>query len=658
MNSTLKSNISEWRLLKEICTPDLYFNNVFRVTGLAIETSLRTAKKYKNEILQRDKLGLPIQLPQSPIYRLPEVPSAEKIRLSIEKKFFNPHKRILEELFWFWPMCWKDESQQCLGIDYINSGKIDEAVTIWKSHLRTPPKSIAASHNIAVYHHMMVLDLERKLQGDKENPGLFNQDHASELLTDLSISWKSALTKWHGLWVMDDFWHAYLYRINEIDKSIGQDIVQFIRHQLPVAILSINARFTTLYGMWGDLAGSKFHLSIIMDSDFDEKHKIQAVEETVSTLTKQIHRYSNITIKKTNAAPNEGLHAGIELLDKSRHMIKFLLFLSSFKSFSMMGRSARDSLSEAALDAFIAYGNTTDDWKPLVEPITELLNISHSTALERRINQNLETISDNAQAEELDKELKIINDRIKIVSSLPDPATRHLRFTIEILPKLDDLKRRKGDSSRIYNMAADLCAVCLRGISVELHNKNNNNELALKVIHQALNIAKDSSLVSKLQTDKSTVERFLREIQYSQAQAALRQKKENKKRVGCLVAVIVFFVIIISIAVTNPSSSKKKSSSNRGSSSNYKSRFIIGKEIEAAKNTIKGLEAQISNMDIQLQNYQSQMDNYDRRALTDDYNALVPKYNDLVNRRNTVFYKYKRLLTETNNKVDQYNRMR
>ena len=666
MNNPHKSMIHEWRFLKEICTPELYFNNVFRITGLGITTTIRSANKYNKEILQREKLGLSIQFPQSPIYHLPYPPSVEKIRFSIEQKFFNPQRRILEELFWFWPLNWGTENQNDLALSLINSGKIDEAVMIWRSCLSARPESVVANHNLAVYSHMRVLDLEHKLQGNAENQGIFNQNHYNELLLDLSKTWKFALKNWYDIWIMDDFWYAYSYRIHEIDTAIGRDKILLIRHQLPSALLSINARLSIQYGIAGDLAGSKFHLSSILDSDFDEEHKLKAINEAIESLVNQIHRYNDVTKNKFNTSPEDGLHAGLELLNKSRQAVKFIIFLSSFQKFSMLGRSARDGLAETVLDAFIAYGNKTANWQPLLEPLSELDVIAGSDALKRRINENYNTIELNAQAQELEKELEVIGEICDNISKENDPETQYLGVIQVVKPKLEDLKNRKGALSEVYKQASNLCAVCIRGISVDLHNKSSNDELAFKAIAEAINIAEDPSLISKLQTDKITVEEYLL-IKNNREKNILIQKKRVRRNRITIAAIIVGVAIIWVIGSimttnkkdsTNSSSLKKRPPINRSSSLNYKSKDNLGEEIEQARNAIKILETQITNVDTRLEGYKTLMDSYNRLGQTDKYNDLVSTYNDLVNNRNSIYYKYERLLSETNNKIDQYNRRR
>jgi len=82
---------------------------------------------------------------------------------------------------------------------------------------------------------------------------------------------------------------------------------------------------------------------------------------------------------------------------------------------------------------------------------------------------------------------------------------------------------------------------------------------------------------------------------------------------------------------------------------------LLSLEIETAKGQLKELESQVGGMDEQLKSYKSQIDSDAALGNDEAYNALIPTYNALVNERKDAYEKYKKLLADINQKIDQYN---
>ena len=90
-------------LLQEVATSQLYINNAFRVTGLDVTASLKEAKKLIRDRELCQKIGITRQSQRRAYFPISRTQTIEDIRIAVDQKLANPFRRIIEELFWFWP---------------------------------------------------------------------------------------------------------------------------------------------------------------------------------------------------------------------------------------------------------------------------------------------------------------------------------------------------------------------------------------------------------------------------------------------------------------------------------------------------------------------------------------------------------------------------
>ena len=81
----------------------------------------------------------------------------------------------------------------------------------------------------------------------------------------------------------------------------------------------------------------------------------------------------------------------------------------------------------------------------------------------------------------------------------------------------------------------------------------------------------------------------------------------------------------------------------------------LANEIEIGKAQAKELEDKINEMNDKLHSYKTQMESYQADGNYDAYNELVPISNSLLEEKNTAYEKYKNIINEVNQKVEQYN---
>lgn len=130
-------------------------------------------------------LGLPAEL--------------DEVRAAFDRLLENPHRRLVDELFWVW-------------------GTATDACGC--------PATLHDQHDKAVLTHSAVLDL--MTSGRRLTPT--DLDTAAEL-------WLDADRLWTTVWRDDDFWHHVQARIAALDeRQLDGSVVNGLREQLPLTL--------------------------------------------------------------------------------------------------------------------------------------------------------------------------------------------------------------------------------------------------------------------------------------------------------------------------------------------------------------------------------------------------------------------------------------
>src|SRR5688572_27031454 len=95
---------SDCKPLLDACSPRVYRNNAFRITGLPVDASTRDIKRRIDDLRAAEEMGGGAD-EHSHAFALDPIPSLEDIR-EAARRLQDPERRLIEEFFWFWPMEW------------------------------------------------------------------------------------------------------------------------------------------------------------------------------------------------------------------------------------------------------------------------------------------------------------------------------------------------------------------------------------------------------------------------------------------------------------------------------------------------------------------------------------------------------------------------
>ncbi|MFI0485636.1 hypothetical protein [Actinomadura sp. 9N215] len=339
--------------------PDLYRENPFRVTGLAVDATARDIRRRSEELQVKAKLGASPGT-GSPLLPLDPPPDPDDAQRAIQR-LRDPVRRLEDELFWFWPSHDGDEALAAL-----REGRVEDAERLWTTPGPGRPAAVAA-HNLAVLAHARALD--------DDDPG----------------QWEKALRHWRTVLDTDAFWDLVAARARTADDPrIGPRSAAELRERLPAALLSISARLAVQESQAGRESA---HITLMRGSGFDAALVDTALRDAVAPDASRLRSQSQSALERADATPEDGYGEAIRLLERAEPVLAGLGMVLPGDHSVLEG--LRDEVADSAMRCVVLYINETDDWLP-AEGVLERAEATASSAnVKSRIADNLETVRDN-----------------------------------------------------------------------------------------------------------------------------------------------------------------------------------------------------------------------------------------------------------------------
>lgn len=250
--------------------PSLYQRNGFRLVGLPVSASARELRRRNEELAALARLGgTPPPRPGAllPVHPAPELHAVQDAIEDLR----HPERRLVQELFWFWPMPAGDE-----GTALLAAGDLSRASAAWRkasraSQPQAEQETAVALHNLAVLYHVRALENQR--------PAV----------------WSAALRTWKAVFDNDLCWHWLAERVRRLeDPRVTAKSVAELRIALPRALLSINAALATQHLEAGHAERAAAQLAVIRQSGFAaaevERAYLAVAEPLVETVRRECRR--------------------------------------------------------------------------------------------------------------------------------------------------------------------------------------------------------------------------------------------------------------------------------------------------------------------------------------------------------------------------------
>lgn len=341
--------------------PDLYLTNAFRVTGLPVGATSRDIRRRDERLRAMEKYG--VAAAGDGILPLPRTPD-EDTRDRVVQRLRDPAKRLVDELFWFWPA--PDGPDDAVAA--LRDGDVEAAERAWRA--RSTP---VARHNLAVLAHVRALD-------------------AAE--PDRAL-WDQALANWRA--VIDDeaFWELFRARIVELDDArLSPVMARRVRRELPAALLSINARLA-LEAWRADRPGDgRSHLEVISGSGFDRAVIDDVLRGAVRPERDRVAALCEAAERDSDTDPEHAGTTGDRLADQTAPLLGTLGFVLPDDDPARSG--AQDQVARQVMRCAVAYGNHTRDWRATLVLLRRAHPIAVTETVRADIERNLEVVRGNA----------------------------------------------------------------------------------------------------------------------------------------------------------------------------------------------------------------------------------------------------------------------
>lgn len=470
-----------------VCTPYLYRNNSFRITGLAVDASTRDVKRRLEELKASEKLGGGDE-EHKHAFGLKPPPSGDSIREAAQR-LQDPERRFVEEFFWFWPMSWGKSSTD-VALTALKAGDKNAAAGLWS---RDAAGSLVAKHNLAVLYQLIALDSELVAK---------RRDLSPVELSAIKKYWLNCFKWWDEILDNDDFWAMVRDRIRAIDDPrLTTGYGRRMRAVLPEAFDKINASLAIEFAESGKRALAELHIEYMKASNPGKDDVEKSLALVSSPLVTRLRHAVENAIKQAEASPRDGLTQAASLEEQAKGPLDVLqLFLgSSHPELSHV----RDLVAEGLLECLFPYYKHSTDWDAGVPMVQRALAMADSDEAKVRLKKNLKAVQDNAARQ---RHVKPIEAKIASLDKLDGPAKKVQAFQKDIVPAVGRAKSALGEDSGVYHECCDAVAALLRGLSVDTFNKEDNLEEAVRLNELAIEYAVDADLLGKLFEDQETLQ--------------------------------------------------------------------------------------------------------------------------------------------------------
>jgi len=483
----------------EACTLALYKKNIFRVTGLPVDATLKEVSRQAQKLQMLEEMGGATTGPQA-AFPLTVPPTTDEIRAALSR-MKEPEHRIVDEFFWYWPEEF-GASKSDQAIQSVIAGDAGGAIRLWVD--REKSGSCVAQHNMAIMYHMYAVDWTNYQLSDGVK---------SDVEEKIKGYWKESFVRWEKLVHEDRAWTILKDRIRSLnDEALTTGFVRRMLKELPEALDRINAEAALRLAEQGSIESARFHVNFMRETHQGLDNVDSTSEMVLEPTKKRVEQHLRTSLSQAKNDPKRGSELAASVMAQCRPL------MSIFDLFH--GKEAHqrsdlfDEVAENVLTLLVGHQNATGDNGTFVTLMDQALSFATGIGVRERIIENISIAKGNLEGDMVAPLFKILH----LISESTTTAERKLkRIQSEVLGQLASIESKIGRGSATYRELADSVALAARAISIEAHNDSNDFQTANAAIRLALSICLSSEIKERIQGDI----------------IALRDSEESHKCVVC-----------------------------------------------------------------------------------------------------------------------------
>jgi hypothetical protein len=368
--------------------PDIYLVNSFRITGLAVDSSARDITK------QGERLKLMHKLDDAPV----KIPGILPVELEKDyhelreaaQRLHDPDKRLLDEIFWFWPETFGKSSEDA-ALQAVSRKDRETALKVWTEREKTGDERCVATHNLAVFFHASALDLE-----NLDRPLTTSEQMERDNL------WKQSFARWRTLTDCPGFWTGLGDRIHDLDDPrLTDETAAHIRKSLPMALLSLNASLAVAAAERGDVMDVARQKRLMEASGFSDDMIKRSLRYAVSSMRDRVKLLCLNAASEMESPFAEPEKIALRLLENSRIPLQALDSVLPPGYATLDG--AHDSVAERLLLLTIAMLEKDKKYQEALDLMKKAMNMARGAALRARIDRNIGIVNHNLEEQKLSR---------------------------------------------------------------------------------------------------------------------------------------------------------------------------------------------------------------------------------------------------------------
>jgi hypothetical protein len=378
------SNRSNEILLK-IARPDIYHINSFRVLEIPVTASLKDAKNQMHKLDVKEKLGLDGHVDRGLLPLVP-VPDADA-RREAQQRLENPESRLVDELFWFWPLAAGLTEENDEALASMKRNDFSDAVSIWKQHETNASESNVSMHNLAIMYHVLALDIEQVQS---------TQTISAKQSQQKREYWEQAYFRWNILLNHDGFWSRLTNRIREMDDlRLTTGAARRLQKGLPLVLVTINAMLAVRAAQLGNTNEARYHLGLINKSGFNKEAIAEALRQATVPIIDRIKVMCASAESESKNDPTKGDEIiGNFFKQVTPELTTLDIILPKGHA---IRDSAHDEVASIILPIVVAFCEKTSKRSETQKIMEQALSIAASESIRQRIERNIEVNKSNME---------------------------------------------------------------------------------------------------------------------------------------------------------------------------------------------------------------------------------------------------------------------
>jgi hypothetical protein len=360
---------------------EVYREHCFRVAELSVEATGQDFNRRLELVEAAEKFKL--ARPPGPARAFPIDPAADAHRLSevIQRLSSNPERRMMDELFWFWPMVlggWKTDE----ALSALNRGDAATAQRLWLERERQPEFRPVAEHNLAVLAHFAALEWERN-----------EPDEAGRVERD--ACWREATERWKRVWESEAVWSRMTDRIRQLkDLRLKSGLGHRLQAWLPHGLLTIHGQLAVQYGEADRRADVERQLGLMREAGFEEGVVKEVLRDATGPVRERIKMLCKNVEEQVNKSPQDGNRFAWNLMERTRGSLDVFDVLLGVEDPTR--KAVRDEVALRVFSAQVDFGKRTHDWTESVRLLEAALKLAATAKTRELLEGNLKTVRENA----------------------------------------------------------------------------------------------------------------------------------------------------------------------------------------------------------------------------------------------------------------------